>query len=113
MRSSIRTGKEKENKMEQKKNNMATASMVIGILSIVLSCCCFMGFGMGALAIVFAQLSKVEERLEGKAKAGLITGIIGIVLGLVSLIVWIGIMNADYSSAGMDIYGFLVKGGLL
>ena len=74
--------------MEQKKNSsMAVASMVLGILSIVLSCCCFMGVGLGALAVIFARLAKVEEKMEGKAVAGMVTGIIGIVLGVVSIFV--------------------------
>lgn len=105
--------------MEQKKNNMATASMVVGILSIVLSCCCFMGFGLGALAVIFARLSKVEERMEGKATTGMITGIIGIVLGVVSIFVWIALFANDMGGSGMEPYGFLpdiqamVRGGLL
>lgn len=103
--------------MEQKKNSsMAVASMVLGILSIVLSCCCFMGVGLGALAVIFARLAKVEEKMEGKAVAGMVTGIIGIVLGVVSIFVW-ALLLANES--GSSLYGYLpeigamVKGGLL
>lgn len=69
-------------------NNMATASMVLGIISIVCCCCCCAGVILGGLAVMFACLSKVGPTFESKAKTGLITGIIGMVLGVVSLLVW-------------------------
>lgn len=106
--------------MEQKKNNMATASMVLGILSIVLACCCFLGFMLGALAILFACLSKVDDHMEGKAKAGLTTGIIGILLGVASLIFWLVFLAGSSYGSGYSVdYGYvpaiqaLVRGGLL
>ena len=46
--------------MEQK-NDMAAASMVLGIVSIVLSCCCFLGMMLGSLAVILAALSRVDE----------------------------------------------------
>lgn len=73
--------------MEQNKNNMALASMILGILSIVLSCCCCLGMIMGGLAVLFACLSRVEQKFEQQAMIGLITGIIGIVLGVVGFFV--------------------------
>lgn len=106
--------------MEQKKNNMAMASMILGILSIVLSCCCFMGFMLGAMAILFARLSKVDFRMEGKATAGMVTGIIGMVLGVVSMILWITLTAGDGDlTKGFSYIGYLpavqtlVRGGLL
>lgn len=101
----------------EKKNNMATASMVMGILSIVLSCCCCMGFILGGLAVLFACLSKVSANFEGPALTGLITGIIGILLGIISFVVWSIIGTAG--SLSNDIYGLLpaadmmFRGGLL
>lgn len=70
---------------QPKKNNMALASMIMGIVGIVGSCCC-LGTPFGALAILFACLSKTEPTMDSKAKAGLIMGIIGIVLTVVLLI---------------------------
>ena len=67
--------------MEQQTNNLALASLILGIASIVLSCCCFIGVIPAGLAIIFACLSRVEEQFTGRAKTGLITGIIGLVLG--------------------------------
>ncbi|MBQ7643006.1 MAG: DUF4190 domain-containing protein [Clostridia bacterium] len=61
------------------------ASMIIGILS-MLSCCCVAGyvpFGaiLGVVAIVFAAIS-LKSGTNGFAVAGLVTGIIGVVIGV-------------------------------
>lgn len=71
---------------EPKKNNMAMASMIMGILSLVLGCCC-MGSIFGGLAVLFACLSRTEGKFDTKARAGLIMGIIGILLTIVIFIV--------------------------
>lgn len=60
------------------RNNMALASLVMGIMGIVSACCLVPGLVFGGLAILFACLSRVEEKMSGQALAGLITGIIGI-----------------------------------
>lgn len=75
------------------KNNMALASMIIGILSIVLSCCCYLGVILGSLAVILAGLSRVDEKMTGQAMAGLATGIIGILFGTGSIFVWIALLN--------------------
>lgn len=49
--------------MDQTKNNMATASMVLGIISIVTICCC-LGFVLGGLAVLFAGLSMVNSQIS-------------------------------------------------
>ena len=68
--------------------------MVLGILTPVLTCCCgFLALIPGILAIVFAVRSKNLSNgvMLGKATAGLVLGIIGLVLCLVSTVV--GIIN--------------------
>jgi hypothetical protein len=67
---------------KESKNDMATASMVMGILSLCLICCCPAQL-FGALGIIFAILSRTGETLHPRAKAGLICSIIGIVLSAV------------------------------
>lgn len=64
----------------QRQSNMALASLVMGILGIVTSCCCFGGMIFGGLGILFALLSRLSDRYEGYAKAGLITSIVAVVL---------------------------------
>lgn len=79
--------------MEQK-NDMALTSMILGIASIVLSCCCYLGMILGSLAIIFAALSRVDE-MHRQAKTGLITGIIGMVLSMfaIGILLAIGVLS--------------------
>ncbi len=84
--------------MEQQNNTMALVSMVLGIASIVLSCCCCIGVVPAGLAVIFACLSRVEEHFTSQAKTGLITGMIGLVMapvmGLI-LIVMLGLGSGN------------------
>ena len=81
---------EAENKrIDEKAHNMAITSLVLGIVSIVLSCCCSGTITLicGIVGIVFwynAKDSKGER--EGMANAGMICSIVGIVLSIIILI---------------------------
>ena len=82
----------------------ATAALVLGIASLVLTCCCwcfalfYAGGPCAVLAIVFACLSKRDNggKLQGKALAGLILGIIGIIFFLICLVLYIS-LNSVFS----------------
>ena len=64
-----------------KPNYMETAALVLGILSVVTCCCRFGGSIFGALAIVFALLSRGGKMKMGtKAKFAFWLGISGIVI---------------------------------
>lgn len=69
--------------MEQK-NTMATASLVLGIVSVVLAWFglygTIIGLVCGILAIVFAVKGRKIEAKKSMATAGLVLGIIGTVL---------------------------------
>lgn len=71
------------NNRERAAESLATASFVIGIISLVsMLCCC--PFVFSAIGIVLALLSKgAEKTLRPRAKAGLIMSIIGIAVSLV------------------------------
>jgi len=75
-----------------KKNGIATASLVLGILSIVLFLASWVAVILGILAIIFGVVAKnkIKEDPElpgaSSAKAGLVTGIIGVVLGVVVIV---------------------------
>lgn len=64
-------------------NNMAVTSMVLGIVSILISCCCFpigfiLGFALGMGGLVLAILSKKGQPFSPYAIVGLILSILGI-----------------------------------
>ena len=71
-------------------NGFAVASLVLGILAVVLCWTIYMGVGLGALAIVFGALGIGKARAlagnKGMAVAGLVLGIAGVVLSLVLIL---------------------------
>lgn len=93
-------------------NGMGIAAMVLGILS----CCLFCLYGvvsviLGVLAVVFGikgrrKAERGEANNHGQAVAGLITGVIGIVLGLaVIVLLAIGITLAINEEESDSSYG--------
>ena len=61
---------------------MVTASLVMGILSIVLMCC-GLSYVFGALGIIFALLSRKDGPMDSQAKIGIGLSIAGSVIGIV------------------------------
>lgn len=58
---------------------MATAALILGIISLVSSCCFYLSIPMGALAILLALLSRGSLRkFSSQAKSGMILGIVGL-----------------------------------
>ncbi|MCC8111136.1 MAG: hypothetical protein LIO74_05805 [Ruminococcus sp.] len=84
----------------------ATASLVLGIISLIGICSPIIGVVCGIVAIVLSRMSVKESQAlgfpaDGKAKAGLILGIIGIAIGVVNYIVTLLL----YGSKGLFDYG--------
>ena len=79
-------------KEQPKGENLALASMICGILSIVL-CCCFGIFSviLGVVAIVLYKKSKDMDGgiASTTAMAGLVCGGIGCIVGVFSIAYWI------------------------
>lgn len=80
--------------MEQRNLPNATASLVLGILSIP-SCFCYglLGLALGIIAIILGKKAKKVYAEDpntysgiGNANAGYITGIVGVILGALYLI---------------------------
>ena len=62
------------NQPSQRPSGFATASLVCGILSLVLCCTGILGIPAGALSILFAVLSKRKgESLSGMSIAGIVS----------------------------------------
>ncbi len=71
----------------QPMNGMGTASLVIGIVSVVFSCLWPVAIILGILAVVFGLVSRQRARRgqatnAGQALAGIICGVVGIVLAV-------------------------------
>ena len=85
---------------KKNKNGFAIASLVLGIVAVLCCCCCCCSSGLGLavmgvcaiLAIEFAFLSKKNSdgKLSGLAIAGLVLGIVAIVILLCALVAIIG-----------------------
>lgn len=89
---------------------LATASFVMGIISLVsILCCC--PFIFSALGIIFALLSKGAEKvLRQRAKTGLILSIIGMVVSVVITVFTIAMpfvlmkVNPEYKNFFIESY---------
>lgn len=94
---------------ENPKSGMATASLVLGIISAVLLCC-FAGFNIipAIVAIILGFLSKGgAQKLSGNAKAGIIISIVVIVLTIILIIVFVVAFADVYNDP--EFYNILQK----
>lgn len=73
---------------------MAIASMVLGIVSIVLSCVWYLSIVAGVVGIVLAVVYNKKNGKCGMTKAGMICSVIGIILAVVLIIAAAGILAA-------------------
>jgi Domain of unknown function (DUF4190) len=81
-----------------KSSGLAIASMVLGIISIVLFCVYYLAFPCAVLALVFgviarSKISRGEGSGGGMAMAGIICGLISIVLASTLLIVGLSLLH--------------------
>ena len=91
---------DEDNQKESAQSNMALASLVMGIIGIVTSCCGFGGLIFGSLGILFALLSRTKDRFEGYAKAGLITSAVALVLVVLVAILFFGFVFMEGLQSG-------------
>lgn len=65
-------------------NGLELASLILGAVSLISCSCLYISIPVGALAIIFALLSRGGKMtFDTKARTGLILGIIGIVITIV------------------------------
>ena len=68
--------------MEEKKSNgLAIASLVLGIVAIVLCCVWYISIPCGILAIVFGTIG-LRSSKRGMSISGIVTGIIGMIISI-------------------------------
>ena len=95
----------RKNNMETRTSGKAVASLVCGILSLLIP---FLGFVLGVLGIVFGVLSRKEiqrseKSLKGKgmAIAGFVCGIIGVAWTVIIFII-LGIIGRSFEAEFLD-----------
>lgn len=77
--------------MENQKKNRAVTSMILGILSIVSCCVPVLPLVLAVSAIIMGIASMTNsEGSRGMAITGVICGGVGVIMGLVASLGWIG-----------------------
>ena len=103
------------NYQQPRPNGMATASMVIGILSIAGLCCGGLGgLMLGSLALILSLLSRrSSEPRSSQALVGMITGIISMVMGFVIFLIYLIVIfsSSEFESMYKQYYDTLPYGG--
>lgn len=67
----------------------AITSLVTGIVGVLLALVPFIGFLLGATAVVFGALGIKRTTGRGLAVAGLVTGSVAVLIGLVVFTFWV------------------------
>lgn len=86
-----------DNQVNQKSNKicgMGIAAFVLSILSVISMCYVVFSVAFGVLAIVLGIISCISEGKNAMAIAGLIVGIVSILLTLI-LFITLGVMDVD------------------
>nr|MCR4929336.1 hypothetical protein [Lachnospiraceae bacterium] len=74
--------------MNENKSGLCTAAMVFGIISVATCLLLNLGFLPGVLGLIFSIICLAKKKEpKGRAKAGLITSIIGLVVGGIGMII--------------------------
>lgn len=68
-------------------NGLAIASMVLGIVSIVLCCIWYLSIIAGIVALILGILHNKNNGKNGMSTAGIVCGVIGIILAVVFFII--------------------------
>ena len=90
--------------MNENKSGLCTAAMVLGIICVATFLIPCVGFLPGLLALIFSIVCLAKKKKPvGKARAGLITSIIGIVLGFIFTIIWLVIISLSGVAIGFFI----------
>lgn len=94
------------NREPKETNGMATASFICGLIGFLLLCCCFAfpaSILLGVAAIVLSVMSRKGRPSSGFAIAGLILGILSLLLGVAecAYLILVNTMLRDPDMAAM------------
>ncbi len=83
------------NQPNQNGSGFAIASMVLGILSLVIGCCYGIGIIPAIIGVILGAISLNQQRPgRGMAIAGLVTSILGILCGIFWILAFVGIATS-------------------
>lgn len=88
---------------EPPENGKATASMVLGIIAVVLMCTGYGGMAgvvCGIIGLVLANKAKVAGNVSGTRKAGFVLSLIGTIGGAVTFVVSIACVACAGAAVG-------------
>lgn len=86
-------------------NGLAIASLILGIIAIPASCCYGAGIIFGIIAIVLGVVSKRQgESMSGMAIAGIICSVIGIIAGICMWIMIVYVIKEIQLNGGLDVF---------
>lgn len=95
-----------KNQPPKQKNGMATASFICGLVGFLLLCSCFAfpaSIVLGVAAIVLSIMSRKGQPFSGFAIAGLVLGILSLLLGVIecAYLILVNTMLRDPEMAAM------------
>lgn len=77
-------------------NTLSLISMIVGIVSAVASCLCFVSIPTGVVAVILGFVGRNQinrsggtQRGSGMALAGILTGAFGTAIGVLFIILWL------------------------
>lgn len=86
---------------DDSKKGLSIASMVLGIIGLLFLCVPPFGVICGLLALIFGAISlNKKQGIQGMATAGIVLGIITLVLWVVVFVFLIGILGMASTMAG-------------
>lgn len=90
-------------------NGMALASMIVGIFALLTCCIPFIQFPLAVIDIVLVILSKKGKPFHGFAVAGLVLGIISILISIGMTIYWGTVITMMKDPEFMSMYNEILK----
>lgn len=94
---------------QKQKNGMALASMLLGIFSLINCCIPFFQFPLAALAIVLAIISRKGRPFHGFAIAGLVIGILSVVISIGMTFYWGLVLEMMQDPEFMEMYDEIMR----
>ncbi len=94
---------------QKETNRLAVASMVVGIFAMLTCCIPFIQFPLAVTTIVLVILSKKGRPFSGFAIAGLVLGILAVIISIAMTIYWGVLISLMKDPEFMSIYNNLLE----